>query len=64
MDFFKPVFMAVLCGLLICSILVVCFHAPAASVIMGGFSVVVFSLGKSIYEHYQKRIKRKMNPLL
>jgi len=61
MEFFRPVLISILCGLLVCSLLIVCFHAPAESVILGGFSAVALSMGKSIYNHFKnQRMQRSL----
>ncbi|MEW5805037.1 MAG: hypothetical protein AB1847_23375 [bacterium] len=60
MEFFKPVLISMLSGLLVCSILIVCFGAPREAVILGGFSVIALSMGKSIYNHF-KSLPRQRN---
>ncbi|MCL6583996.1 MAG: hypothetical protein K6U11_10210 [bacterium] len=63
MGFFKPVLMSMLCGLLVCSILIVCCAAPAGAVIMGGLSAVVFSIGRAIYNYFKNLISQKIGQL-
>ncbi|MGA1864451.1 MAG: hypothetical protein ACMUHX_05265 [bacterium] len=63
MEFFKPVFLSIIFSVLVCSILII-LGAPSQSVILGGFTVVILAMGRSIYDHYKKRIQQKMSPFL
>ncbi|MGA1842052.1 MAG: hypothetical protein ACMUIU_15645 [bacterium] len=63
MEFFKPVILSIVFSILVCSILII-FGAPAQSVILGGFTVVILAMGRSIYDHYKKRIQQKISPFL
>lgn len=63
MDFFKPIIMTILFGVIVCTALI-SLGAHAPSVLLGGFSVVILSMGRAIYDHFSKRIQRKMSPFL
>ena len=63
MKFFKPVIMTILSSILVCSLLIF-FGAPREPIILGGFTAVVLSMGKSIYDHFRDRIKQNISPFL
>ena len=63
MEFFKPVILSIVFSVLVCSILII-LGAPSQSVILGGFTVVILAVGRSIYDHYKKRIQQRMSPFL
>lgn len=63
MDFFKPIISSIVFSILVCSILIL-LGAPGPSVMLGGFTVIILSMGRSVYEHYKVRIAQKMSPFL
>ena len=63
MEFFKPIISSIVFSVLVCSILIL-LGAPGPSVMLGGFTVIVLSMGRSVYDHYKGRIEQKMGPFL
>ena len=63
MDFFKPIISSIVFSILVCSILIL-LGAPGPSVMLGGFTVIILSMGRSVYEHYKVRIAQKRSPFL
>jgi len=63
MNFFKPVVMSLLFSMLVCSALIL-FGAPTQSVLLGGFTVIVLTMGRSIYDHFKNRTHQKIDPFL
>lgn len=58
----KTIIESILFSILVCTILIV-LGAPAQSVILGGFTVVMVTVGRSLYDRYTRRISQRMNPL-
>jgi len=52
MKFFKPIIMCIMSCIIVCTVLIL-LGAPFEPVMLGGLSVIVLSMGKSVYDHFR-----------
>ena len=52
MQFFKPIIICIVSCIIVCSALIL-LGAPVEPVMLGGLSVMVLSMGKSVYDHFK-----------